>query len=315
MDSTTSCADARLKAGSVASCAQRFFGLFFVVTVTLNVCGCATSDNGSGRARLYYSPDALPVVGVVYYPYGSSLVRSGVIPLPDYDGWTDERMSRDLDRMGSGALDFVIVSVDIDDALDDFWRSRYERFAALASNRNGPKLCYLLTCRRYDRASVERVLGWMTRLETEYRGVFFRVGNRPLILLDKTTGAFGGMHPALSFRYTAGDTASWPFAERSPDQLPDRSECACVRVPVVRGSVAVRKRLRLFRQVLRDTFARCPRVVVVHSWNDFANGNVLEPTVSDGEQFIAALKDELSRLEQETREEASAACAVRTTND
>ena len=114
------------------------YGILLVLLLAACLTGCSgLSMFSTGRRPpppVLYAPGEAPQFLVRYLPYPSRVARLSA-PIPDYEGWTEERMERELRLMTRLGLDGVVMEVDGDVFRDSFRSDRVRRFVQLAANR------------------------------------------------------------------------------------------------------------------------------------------------------------------------------------
>ncbi len=266
---------------------------------------------GSVAAR---GPFHLPLIAVHYFPYSRSLIRKIASPIPDYHGWTDERMVKDLDRMGIAGISVVCVEVSSSAFSEPYRRERYAHFAALASRPgvNRPQVLFVLGAGFNAVPQLgQTFLGWfLSRRIGDFTG-YYREDGRPVIGLGEGAEALTLYHPALRFRIFFGAQAEWKWEHVSVDDLRrmesgggDPARVLSLCAGYTRGlrdrhgrliwSIP-RRRGRTLRNELRWVVRLRPRVVLLSSWNDFQSGDFIEPNSLDQSRAFEVLQRETLR--------------------
>ncbi len=295
--------------------------------------GCGTMmEPLASPPALGYPPGACPEFMVVYHPYGSSDGASlAVHPVPRYSGWTEERMGRDLGRFSALGVDVVLVSITPSTAADDFRLGRYRRFAEIADRMGGAPRIALLGLPEHGRRdlSLGRLGQWVVTSGYRRLDSLYRRRGKVVVVLGPGAVMGGHPHPVLQVIRTSesapapgSDVWFWP---RAPSSTPSAIPLDCAAATVYagwRGSaesalanggrgggrpwVAARRRGRYLREGIWRALEARARAIVVSSWNDFANGDFIEPNDLDGEAACKALRSEVLRVKNFCRESASA---------
>jgi len=177
-----------------------------VVVGMLLTGGCQTAVRAPAPG---YAPGEPPLVMMQYFPYGPALVRDGgLAPVPDYSGWTEERMVRDLWRMEDAGVDIILVVFDLADVHSQAKLDRYAYFLRLAEERGkGIRVAFMV-----ERGSaVGNVEAWLTEFVKWHvaaglgsLSVHFRLDGRAGVILGPGLYGFGISHPAFSVRAMGG---------------------------------------------------------------------------------------------------------------
>ena len=287
-----------------------------VVTVLVGagVVGCVGAQGPGPAPAVLYGVDAPPLFMVLYYPFGPALDREVAAPIPDYRGWTDDRMEKDLDRMRAAGIDVVLLGVEEPDILLAARRKRLRRmveFAERARSR-GPLVGFFLDVGGEAAGDAEEAVAafvaWHVRDGIGTSAGHFRLDGRPLVVFGPDAGAFGSAHPGLRVVHTSGAGAQWAW-----DRTPGAGGVAISRdggqavVYGRRGGAAAggdsggawalaREHGEALRAGLWAAFRETPHFVCISSWNNFRAGDFVEPNSLDGRFALDVLKQEISRV-------------------
>lgn len=232
-------------------------------------------------------------LAVVYLPHPAMPV-GGARPLPTYDAlWTPERMLRDTRRIASlGATRVVLV---LDPALALAEPNHLEeciQFITLAA-QNGLQTSLLLGdfhdgSALPTRAEQQRLVEWVKSLPMRVsRDALTQVDGRILCLTPASAPAWRVLDPALLFvRIEA--TTPLPY----PSLSPPGETWLFVPVPERLPGYSSRNLERDFRRNLAaiETDMRIDVLCIV-SWNNYADGTVIEPNTRDGDRLYQFLAD------------------------
>lgn len=280
----------------------------------LVVSGCV----GSPRAPVsedYASGDSRPEIVVTYHPYGPSQLRHLAQPTPDYSGWTDGRMDRDIRRMADAGVDVLALVLDVSTEIDDRMQSRLTRFMAMGAelhaSSSGPRLAFWLTSSAVqptDAATAAAFLAWLAGRDPHLRSWWYQLAEMPVVVLAPELSTISVRHPALRMVRTAlppsqggVDWAWWDGRRQEPPSPNLLANAAQTQVAVRGGADTADRgwggtsRARAFRASLRAAFAMRPQHIVVASWNDFGAGDFIEPNRVDGDSLLKVLTEETAR--------------------
>jgi hypothetical protein len=197
-------------------------------------------------------------------------------PIPNYANWTNGRMVRDLRRMQQIGFSTVLVCMDTDRANDEFGLERFLQFLTEAERLGGPKVALLIgpgeTPLRRD-VMVRRLL--KARIHVCKQAV--KEAERPVIFLRKGVDVMGTSHPAIMFQTIVDSEYAWTTAGR------------------VNGQDVVRENGNMLRTSIWNAYrSKAKNIVVV--WNDFQNGNFVEPNSVDSSLCSNIVKEEVRRV-------------------
>ena len=251
---------------------------------------------------------AAPTVAVSYHPYGPGLVRSLAAPVPDYHGWTDERMDRDIGRMVSAGIDIVLLQLDLGGAAEEHRLERCRRFLELTAGESGKvKLTTAFWLTSAPGPALGDFVRWHVRRGVGAFRSHYRVNGQPVVLLGRGVSSSTARHPALRIQRTDGPDAEWCLGPENGERVWVRKDGS---VAVVRPGMAPadgrrakdkrwplpRRRGRSLAEALESLVERRPERIAVRSWNDFSAGDFAEPNSLDGKRMLGSLTDGIRRL-------------------
>ncbi len=264
-------------------------------------------------SRLREADLSRSVVMIVYHPYGPALERCLAIPLPDYSGWTDDRMERDFNRLKATGVDVALVGIEAEKMSDHSRLERYRRLLELrAMNVDWPDLAFFIDFSEVDWSDAHRsetVSAWLLDLNMPHHPGIFQVAGRPLVVLVS--------HERITYRHPAFHSViALPFPERVNEWRwqPGNSKWAAASPDGRQAWLQVgwldreeteperqwRRRRRdganPVRWALREGLLLEPRFVVINSWNNYLDGSFVEPTRADGDRASQILQREISHL-------------------
>ncbi len=251
-----------------------------------------------------------PEIGLVYHPFGPAFTQDLARPVPNYQGWTSERMDRDLRRMAGCGSDFVLAVIKLDDITEDEL-NRYAEFFGVAERLGGsaPRIALLITTERYDRTKMAAILEWLVNSPLLGHSAWYRLGGKPLIVLGPGLNECRERHPALTFRRATDANSEWRWQlEGGPAalRLSKNKEQVFIRAGLVVGDTAdgtytwalPRNKGNTLKYFLWQAAQVRAPIICISSWNDFASGDFIEPNSLDGNQLMNRLQEELGRIRQ-----------------
>ncbi len=269
--------------------------VFAAVWMVVN--GCQTNKvlRSDGAVRPSYIS-----VGITYFPYDQSMVRLLSAPHPDYRGWPDNRMHRDLTRLSTCGIDTVYVYLKPDYFFNSDKISRIEKFIETADLLDGcPHIVFVIDGAKGDMQTDRdgaSLAGTLAGLRLHERSVYTRTGRKPLIYLTNWPAPLP-LHPGLSFaliawsplRADADRDLQYAAQDRQRDTVLIRAGLGPVDGAANGNWRIERKGGRALIKALRAAIRMEPAEVVISSWNNFDEGSYVEPDLEDGDVVYRAL--------------------------
>ena len=282
----------------------------FLGTMITIITGCTTIVEKPPVST--YTKQSLPEFMLIYHPYGSSMEdRTIAAPIPEYAGWTESRMSRDLHRISNVGIDVILVQVDVTQmVVDDMAKVQLKRFYALAGLEN-KNLRIALVIRASTTLSNSKNSSYLSQftkwyqknIHNSYQSAYKQAG-RSIIFLD---GKFysRNWHPIIKcVKLNSGEKSQWIYRHNGNiDNLFSYNKSEAFVPAAYKGNCMSkgdwelpRKAGRTLRRQLWKCYTNKPKQIIISSWNNFSNGDFVEPNSLDGEEPYQALKKEISRL-------------------
>ncbi|MGI5924472.1 MAG: hypothetical protein ACOX9E_11060 [Lentisphaeria bacterium] len=278
-----------------------------MLVVALLLSSCVIPDpSREAPPLLSYPPDYTPQVFVLYEPYPLTQAwLEGVVPVPSYHGWTDERMMRDLDRMREIGLQGLFLCLRLESLSDPFIIERISRFYDLIQSRFPAfRVGLVMTPTQKTTISRQNVVSYMRKHGILDAECVFRLGGRPFLgfaeditltdrpISDVSIRQWGNewhVRPRNGDydQVSAHESFIWVCAGYSGAQRSVRKQ-AMAQWPQPRD-----KRGDFFRLGLRRAFAAGAAIVCIDSWNDFVAGSFIEPNSYDQDLMVRVLREEL----------------------
>ena len=262
--------------------------------------GCALWPGGN-RLPGYSAEDEAavrawkPRLWVAYYPYEQRDERpDGARPVPDYTGWTDNRMALDVRRIRECGGDGVAVALAPKQLASSDVLERLAHFASVADEA-GLRLCLLLHQRTAQVPLVldgDNLVRYLQQASLTDLPTFAR-GESLLLLYDRGTIRLEGTLTASSaiavrpvnLRESAVEDA-FPVLRIGENGGCLRTERRAQRdewpVPRLQG----RELLRQLREAAETGAAE----VLLQSWNCYRDGSFAEPNALDGDTMALILR-------------------------
>jgi len=279
------------------------------MALCLSSCVVVPSIRHQGPPALTYPSDYSPQVLVLYEPY--PLTRAwldDVVPVPSYQGWTDERMSRDLLRMRDIGLHGIVLCLRPESMADPFVIERIKRFYDLVQAENpGFSIGLAIVTAQKMAISRQNVVSYIQRQGLLDVGCVWRINGRPFLGFAEDITLTDRPLDTISIRQwgnewhvrprngdydhvSAQESFIWVCAGYSGKQR-TTEKSAMAQWPQPRD-----KHGDFFRLGLRRAFAAGAAMVCVDSWNDFVAGSFIEPNSYDQDLMSRVLREELAEL-------------------
>ena len=286
------------------------FPALFLCVLLVFASGCRNMTVVRQAPALTYTNDDPPLFLMFYYPYGPGLVRKLAQPVPDYSGWPDERMVRDIDRFTNTGVDVVVVAVDADSTHEMYMQERLSRFLGLCTEHGG-KLQVAFFLYRGDgktpwsdlEEAGSQLVQWMVDPSVAYSPSYWRFEGRPALILDEAMTNLRISHPALKIVRTKGIGGEWnlssPSAQGGCVFNKNRTQAVVYGGYFTNGSWFLpRQRGKTLKHALWTAFEARASVICIASWNNFMRGSFVEPNNLDSTELLDVLKHEIRRTRQ-----------------
>ena len=286
---------------------RHFSALAVVLVVALLLSSCVIPDpSREAPPLLSYPPDYTPQVFVLYEPYPLTQAwLEGVVPVPSYHGWTDERMMRDLDRMREIGLQGLFLCLRLESLSDPFIIERISRFYDLIQSRFPAfRVGLVMTPTQKTTISRQNVVSYMRKHGILDAECVFRLGGRPFLGFAEDITLTDRPISDVSIRQWGNE---WHVRPRNGDY--DQVSAHESFIWVCAGYSGTRRSIRrqdmaqwpqprdkygdFFRLGLRRAFAAGAAIVCIDSWNDFVAGSFIEPNSYDQDLMLRVLREEL----------------------
>ncbi|MBR6056986.1 MAG: hypothetical protein IKP58_02325 [Victivallales bacterium] len=257
-----------------------------------------------------------PLILAVYHPYPSftTTVEAPVRPLPGYDGWSNNRMERDLQRMQEAGLDGVLLFVKPEDLADAIRFERIRHFYELASARQ-PVFRIVLVLDGNNELSTDNAAQFIKRKGLADFQCTLRLHSRPVLAFNKSIRLVRNNGMASSYfciRHISHDWTVPPMGANFDHPAPfdgfiwvkagdchaavDNSENSALSR---QGTWSLpRGKGRNFANRLRKAFQEKADIICIQSWNDFTDGSFLEPNTLDNNIMLTVLRREIAILDK-----------------
>lgn len=286
--------------------------------ILMTSCGLISGFQRPSTPVLSYPPDYAPQVLVLYEPYPivSHWLR-GVVPIPSYQGWPDERMARDLRRLREVGVTGLILCVPPESIADSYIVERITRFYDFAAEQESPITIGLAIVPTQKMAiSRMNVVSYLRRNGLMDAKVVLRLEGRPFLGFSEDITLTDLPNNEVSIRQWGNE---WHVRPRTGayDQIAVRDSVIWVCAgfsgdchKATRKAMAAWPQPRdktgeTFRLGLRQAFAAGAEIVCIDSWNDFSAGSFIEPNSYDQDLLYRVLKEELTELALRRRSSAT----------
>jgi hypothetical protein len=244
------------------------------------------------------------VFGVFYYPYDSSMLRVIGKPYPNYQGWTDARMDRDILAIAQAGINRIYLNVSPKALNDAVRHERYLAFVERVSALGGVlQVVFLSDCKDMRYRDFERFLNRCADFGLHGREGYYKVHGKPIVLVQQADDFRLISHPAVTVRHSKWDRPEIAEADRSLRLA--RSNVAADEIIINAGRAVggrygldvkwqlKRREGKTLRDAVRAAREQRPKVIIMNSWNNYLDGSFIEPNTLDGRAVIEMLTQEL----------------------
>ena len=285
------------------------FVLFALSCVTI-----VSEDKVAELRENPYKGKSSPLILAVYHPYPSFMttVEAPVRPLPGYDGWSNNRMERDLSRMQDAGVNGVLLFIKPEDLADGIRFERIRHFHELASARQ-PVFRVVLVLDGNNELNTDNASQFIKRKGLADFPCVLRLHGSPVLAFSKNIRLVrsGGAESAnFCIRHIGND---WPAPPKGADFGRPAPLDGLVWVKTADSRVAAdnsdnpassrqgawslpRGKGRNFANRLRLALQEKADIICIQSWNDFSDGSFLEPNTLDRSTMLTVLRKELDIL-------------------
>lgn len=244
----------------------------------------------------------------VYYPFKFSRFQDNsdkpsFVPIPVYDNWSVDRIDRDVSRMSKSGLNGVLLAIEPSDLNDSHKLDMIRTFLVLVSNIKGFKVAYLFAPARLTQLSKSNVSSFLKRKKlldypsvykfSDINVVFF---SENVELVSSGNQDFLYVKLNLSGKLANVDQISQGLIDYPAIPMPlNNVENNFHIVHVFAGLanftsdkvqwIVSRKNGHLFHANLDSCRKLSPDLVIISSWNDYAQGSAIEHNTLDNTQM------------------------------
>lgn len=238
-----------------------------------------------------------PEFWVEYYPYPCWQQQNSISyarPVPDYNGWTDIRMERDLARLSAAGFQAVLLFFTPEHLAKATTLERVHRFYALAAAQAMPLRVGIVLSPMANEFTLQ-----LDNAMTFFRQQGFadktnalKFAGTALLFFDQNVKLLGQYQGALGYVHFGG---YWPARSAPPGQVQrgftwviaaDNGGNAHL-LPKYHDRWAVpRGQGEQFTDALRQALLSPAEIICVSSWNNFNRGSFIEPNSLEYDLFF-----------------------------
>ncbi len=243
----------------------------------------------------------------VYYPFtisrfSDSTGKTSFAPVPEYDNWSIDRMDRDIIRISKSGLDGVLLAIEPSELNDSHKLDLIRSFLVLASKYNGFKVAFLFAPSRRTQLSKSNVCSYLKRKKLlDYSSIYkyldnnvlFFSDNVELVSTDKPDFLFIKLNLSGKSANDEPNTALIDYP--SIPVIIDNAKSNYHIVHIFAGLFGVvndrsqwivsRHNGHAFHANLESSSKLFPNLLVISSWNDYAQGSAIENNTLDNTQM------------------------------
>ena len=249
---------------------------------------------------------------VVYYPFRVTRFpdvssKAPFTPVPEYDGWSVDRIDRDMSRISKSGLNGVLLAIEPSDLNDSHKLDMIRTFLAIASNLRSFNVAFLFAPSRFTQLSRSNVSSFLKRKGLLNYSSVYRYSDNYVIFFSDNVELVA--MPKPDFLYIRLDLSGSSFkdAKNSPGLIAypstsSQSEDTLSNYRVMHifaGLVNLsnnkyqwivsRRNGQCFQNNLDNVLKSSTELVVISSWNDYAQGSAIENNSLDNTLMIEIL--------------------------
>jgi len=269
--------------------------------------------NSTPPPPLLYTANNAPNFMLIYYPYDEVInVRTCAAPIPDYTnkGWSESRMECDIRRVKNMGIDTILLNISLERFSIDITKKQVKQFLHIADMNNGLTVQLVLKS-KMDSGSTRRAMkdfiSWfMNNIHRRYSSVAIDNKKRSMIFLDSGIAPIF-LHPSIKFIKINSNNSTWVCpANGSATTLYNKDKTQVFVPAAYNGQSMVniedklwtlpRNKGKVLRNNLWQSYANCPKYIIISSWNNYKNGDFIEPNSLDNNLLFEELKKEINRV-------------------
>ncbi len=252
-----------------------------------------------------YAQDKQPVFWLVYYPYPPSQPENllpKVRAIPHFDGWTDLRMERDLQRITAAGFSTILLHITPETMASETFAERLRKFHQLAGRLSAPPaIALVLTSPAKDfTLSLPNTMNFFTSRGFAKLPLALQMQQKPILFFSDQMQLIDDYFGSVSY---AKISECLPpveiFYERSNKPGCRISAAANPLLPKEnpQNQIAVYRENGLyFVKQLQRAFDHKAAIICISSWNNYQNASFIEPNSLDQNLMIEILQEARQKL-------------------
>lgn len=278
-----------------------FHPLFLLCIGLLAAVGCISGKSTSGKALFSHSypPGKQPEFWLEYHPYPPSQLETlqpRVRAIPHFDGWTDLRMERDLQRISAAGFSTILLHITPETMASSIFAERLQKFHQLAGALPvPPAIALVITSQAKEfTLSLPNTMNFFNSRGFAKLPHSLKIEQSPILffsdqihLIDEYFGQ--GQHAKISDFLPPVEI----FHERSTKPGCRISTAANPLLPREKPEnqmAAYRQNGMYFAKQLQRAFDHKAAIICISSWNNYQNASFIEPNSLDQNRMIELLQ-------------------------
>ena len=269
-------------------------------------CACLLSSCISGKwsskkacFRHSYAQNVRPEFWLEYHPYPPKQPEDllpQVRAIPNYDGWTDLRMERDLKQISTAGFTTILLPVSPETLAGKTFAERLLRFHQIAAALPRPlSLALIVTPEAADfTLSLPNTLDFFLNHGLHNFPNSLKVKQRPILFFANQVHLFGEYDGPCAY---AKINDFFPDV----DGLSMNKPCRVLVSKKPAASKTTPKNLErdikdyrangfFFAQQLQQAFEQQARIIYISSWNNYQDASFIQPNSLDQQQMLEILQ-------------------------
>ncbi len=242
-------------------------------------------------------PGRRPEFWVEYYPYPCWQQQNSISyarPVPDYNGWTDIRMERDLERLSAAGFQAVLLFLTPEHLAKATTLERVHRFYDLAAAQLEPLRVGIVLSPIANEFTLQldNVMTFFRQQGFADKTNALKFAGTSLLFFDQNVKLLGQYQGALGY-VRFGDY--WPARSGTAGQVQrgftwviaaDNGGNAHLLPKYHDRWIVPRGRGEQFAAALRQAMLSQAEIICVSSWNNFNRGSFIEPNSLEYDLFF-----------------------------
>lgn len=271
--------------------------------------GCVILSKSGNEVQSGIEKVTRPIIFTTYYPYGNYGRKYVNVPpfspIPDTDGWPEERMERDLKRMRSIGINGVLLAISPSDMADKHRLEMIKAFLHLTSEAKDFHVILFFSPDKKMELGRRNLVTYIENKEiTKYNSLYsidgkilLCFGANVVLVENEKSGYIYHTIPGINVQ------GPLPLLANQSDNFIKTSLFSFISAGLFDAGengenkwIIPRKKGKTLAQNFNSVLALKPDRVVIHSWNNCYDGSAIETNTMDSNSTANAFFIELNKL-------------------